>query len=138
MLALRPTGTELTEGAQVHLRVMRGDRKIFSSSTAVGRMFPGSALNYRIPWRGTPKPGRYRITGTIRPQGSPVIKIDRTVGFTPATAAALKHVMLPAPGAVSKSSLPSWVWIAAGAGAALLLALSVTVYRLARRTKSPA
>ncbi len=141
VLGLRPGGTELIEGAQVRLRVMRGGNRVFASSTALGQLFPGSALNYRIPWKGTPKSGTYRVIGTIRPQGSKVIRIDQTVGFTPATAAALKHVTPPpagAAGAVSKSSLPSWVWIAAGAAAALMVVMSITVYRLARRTHSPA
>jgi hypothetical protein len=135
VLGLLPGGTELTERAQVNLRVLRGTRTIFAYTGGLGQLFPGvGALNFRIPWQGLPTPGIYHVLGTISPEGSAVIKIDQTIAFTTAKAAQLKREMPPvaqAPG----SGTPGWMWIALAVAVALLLALSVTVWRLARRPR---
>jgi hypothetical protein len=135
VLGLRPTGTELTQFASINLRVMRAGRTIFTHSSTLGQMFPGSGLNYRIPWPGRPTPGTYHLIGQIRPQGSAVINIDRTIGFSTAKASQLKHETPPIAGAPG-SSMPSWIWIVLGGGTALLIGLSLTVYQLARRPRA--
>jgi hypothetical protein len=44
MLGLLPGGTELTEAAQVDLRVLRGAQTIFKSATGLGQLFPVGGL----------------------------------------------------------------------------------------------
>jgi hypothetical protein len=141
MLGLVPGGNELTQGARVHLRILRDTRTIFTYTSTLGQMFPGGGLSYRVPWPGRPTPGIYRLLGTIRPQGSPVIYVDRTFSFSTHSAAQLERVTPPA-AQLPATATPGWVWIALGCGAALLIALSLTVLKLARRprggtTRSP-
>lgn len=135
VLGLAPGGTELTERAQVNLRVLRGTRTIFKSTAGLGQLFPVGSLNYHIAWPGRPTTGTYRVVGTIRPQGSPVININRTITFTAAKAKQLKREAPPAAGPARPSGTPGWVWIALGLGAALLIALSITVWKLTRRPR---
>ena len=134
VLGLLPGGTELTEAAPVKLRVLRGARTIFTSASTLGQLFPGSGLSYRIAWPGRPTPGTYRLIGQIRPQGSAVINIDQTFGFSTTKASQLKHVTSPVAGAPG-SSMPGWVWIVLAGGAALLIGLSLAVFKLARRPR---
>jgi hypothetical protein len=132
VLRLRPSGTELTQGARVHLRVLRGARTTFTYTSTLGQMFPGGDLSYRISWPGRPTPGTYRLLGTIRPRGLPVIKVDRTFGFSTHSAAHLKSMTPPATQDPA-TGMPAWVWVALGCGVALLTALSVAVLKLAGR-----
>ena len=44
VLRLRPSGTELTQGAYLHLRVVRGVRTILTDTSTLGQMFPGVGL----------------------------------------------------------------------------------------------
>ncbi len=134
VLGLLPRGTELTQSAPIKLRVMRGRRTIFKYASTLGQLFPGSGLNYRIPWPGRPTPGTYHLIGQIRPNGSAVININRTIGFSSAKANRLKLETPPVAGAPS-SSMPGWIWIVLGGGAALLIGLSFAVYQLARRPR---
>jgi hypothetical protein len=135
VLGLLPGGTELTERGEVNLRVLRGTRTIFSYAGGLGQLFPGvGGLSFRIPWQGLSTAGRYRVLGTIRPQGSAVIKIDQTIAFTAHNAVRLRRAIPPvaqAPG----SGTPGWMWIALAVAGALLLGLSLTVWRLARRSR---
>jgi hypothetical protein len=134
VLGLLPRGTELTQAAPIKLRVMRGGRMIFKYASTLGQLFPGSGLNYRIPWPGRPTAGTYRLIGQIRPQGSAVININWTIGFSAAKASQLKHETPPVGGAPA-SGMPGWMWIVLGGGAALLIGLSLAVYQLARRPR---
>jgi hypothetical protein len=136
VLGLAPGGTELTEGAQVNLRVLRGTRTIFASTAGLGQLFPVGSLNYHIAWPGRPTTGAYQVVGTIRPQGSPVININRTIAFTAANATQLKREAPPVAQAPAQpSGTPGWVWIALGLGAAFLITLSIAVWKLARRPR---
>jgi hypothetical protein len=132
VLGLLPGGTELTQSAAISLKVERGGRTILTSTSKLGQMFPGSALNYRIPWPGRPTPGTYRLVGQIRPQGAAVTYIDQTVGFSAAKVSQLNHETPPLAQAAG-SGTPAWMWIVLAAGAAILIGLSFTVYKLARR-----
>jgi len=134
VLGLRPRGNELTEAAPITLRVLRGARTVFTYASTLGQLFPGSGLSYRIPWPGRPTPGRYHLIGKIRPEGSGVINIDQTIGFSAAKATQLTRETPPlaqAPGAAT----PGWVWIVLVAGGAVLIGLLLVVYKLARRPR---
>lgn len=132
VLSLLPGGSELIQGAQIELHVLRGAHTIFSYASTLGQLFPTTGLNYRIPWVGQPTPGSYHVLGVIRPEGSATVNIDQTVQFTPTNATQLKHDTPPA-AQQPPPGTPSWVWFALAAAAGLLIALSVAVWKLARR-----
>jgi hypothetical protein len=132
VLALRPTGGELIQATHVKLRVLRGSHTIFASASTLGQLFPGAPLAYRIPWRGTPTEGSYRLRGTINPEGAPAVTIDQTVEFTSEHVADLKRLTPPA-ATQTPRGMPTWVWLALGLAVALLAVLSFTIWKLARR-----
>jgi hypothetical protein len=136
VLGLLPGGNELTEGAQVNLRVLRGARTIFTYASTLGQLFPGGTLNFRIPWHATPTPGAYHVIGTIRPTDAATIHINQTVQFTDANATQLKHQAPPA-AQPRPNTMPLWVWGALSAAALLLLTLSTAVWKLARQARRP-
>lgn len=132
VLGLLPGGSKLIRSARVKLRVLRDNKTVFKHLSGLGQLFPGSALNYRIPWQGTPTDGSYRVLGVIRPKDAAEVQIDETVTFTSAKAAELEDEAPPAASAAT-SSMPPWVWLALTLGAALLVGLSIAVWKLARR-----
>jgi hypothetical protein len=134
VLGLLPAGNELTQDAPVNLRVLRGARTIFTYASTLGQLFPGSPVNFRIPWHGTPSPGAYHLIGTIRPKGSAVIYINQTIQFTPRGAAQLKRVTPPAAQPPS-AGIPGWVWIVLVCAAVLLIGLSLAVWKLSKRSR---
>jgi hypothetical protein len=135
-LGLLPGGSELTQGARLTLHVLRGSRTVFTYAASLGQLFPSETLNYNVPWSGRPTPGTYRIVGLIRPKGAPAVTINTTVQFTSSKAAVLRRETPPAVTG-ARQGLPGWVTIALGIAAALLITLSLTVYKLARRTATP-
>ncbi|MCW2952540.1 MAG: hypothetical protein JWQ48_1710 [Conexibacter sp.] len=137
VLGLLPGGSDLIQSAAIRLRVMRGTRIVFRHASTLGQLFPGAILNYRVPWSGRPVAGSYHVVGVIRPRDAAAVPVDQTVTFTPAKVAELKHEATPA-AQPPRSRTPPWVWFALAAGAALLLALSLAVWKLARRPVHPA
>jgi hypothetical protein len=133
VLGLLPGGSELIEQTGVKLRVSRGGHTVLTYKSTLGQLFPGHILNFRIPWTtGRPTPGTYDVQGTISPQGVKPIAINRTVTFTAAKA---KQLTKQTPSVAGTSSgTPAWVWIVLAAAAALLVALSLTIWKLARRS----
>jgi hypothetical protein len=127
-----PGGTELIESARIKLRVLRGDHTIFNYVSTLGQLFPDAPLEYRIPWKGQPTPGSYHVLGVIYPQGTAAVKINQAVEFTAAKTTQLEHATPPTAQPLT-SSLPGWVWVVLAAGAAVLITLSVAVWKLARR-----
>ena len=132
VLRLLPGGSELTEQAQVKLRVLRGKRVIFTSTSGLGQLFPGGSLNYRVPWPGSPSEGTYHVLGTIRPQGAATIDVDQMIKFTGALASRLARHTPPATQPAATGT-PRWMLIALGVATVLLIALSTAVWKLARR-----
>jgi hypothetical protein len=136
VFGLLPGGTELIEGARITLRVQRQGLTLFTYVSTLGQLFPGSPLDYRIPWKGQLTEGSYHLQGVIRPQGAEAVNINRTVEFNVAKAAQLKH-QTTSSAAQPTSGMPGWVWAALAASAVLLSALSVAVWKLARRSVQP-
>jgi hypothetical protein len=140
ILGLRPGGTILTQSAPVKLRVSRGPRTILRHNSTLGQLFPGDDLAFRIPWAGRPTEGAYLVRGVIRPKGSAPVYINQSVTFTPAKVTELKReapqVAQVAP--AEDAGLPMWVWLALTGAAALLLTLSLALWRLARRGRRTA
>jgi hypothetical protein len=132
VLGLVPGGSELIEQAQVKLRVLRGQRRVLVSASTLGQLFPGGSLNYRIAWPGRPVEGTYHVLGTIRPQGSAIIQVNKTIKFTGAQATRLAR------GKVAAAQQPTtgttdWMVLALGVAAVLLIALPITAWKVARR-----
>jgi hypothetical protein len=132
VLGLRPGGTVLIQSAPVKLRVLRGRRTVFSYASTIGQLFPDDGLDFRIAWKGRPTKGSYRVVGVIRPKGAAPVYINQTIVFSPARAAALKQQTV-AVGLPPSPGMPMWVWLALSAAATLLVALSLTVWKLKRR-----
>jgi len=133
VLGLMPRGTILMQDAKVKLRVSRGKRTILRNSSALGQLFPDSKLDYRIAWNGRPTEGSYRVKGVIRPRAAAPVYIDEMVKFTPAKVKELKRETPPVATAPGTNTTPGWVWLALAGGATLLLALSLAIWKLARR-----
>jgi hypothetical protein len=132
VLGLLPGGSELTEEARVNLRVLRGTHRVLVSASTLGQLFPGGGLSYRIAWPGRPSPGTYHVLGTIRPEGSRIIHINRTIIFTGALAARLAHDTPPASRRAATGT-PGWMFIALGVAALLVIALPTAVWKFGRR-----
>jgi hypothetical protein len=130
VLGLLPGGSRLIDDARVQLRVLRGSRTVFAHASTLGQLFPGSGLDFRIPWPGRPTQGSYRVVGVIRPTGAAAVQIDQTVDFSPATATRLDRETTPA--APPLPGMPVWVWVAFAAAGIVLVALSSLVWRLRR------
>jgi hypothetical protein len=132
VLGLLPDGSELIQSTRISLRVLRGARTIFTSTSTLGQLFPGAALNYRIPWIGKPTPGSYHVQGVIRPQAAAAVNISQTLKFTASKATQLKHetpptAQQPSPG------MPAWMAAALAVAVALLAAMGFTIWKLTRR-----
>jgi hypothetical protein len=132
VLGLFPSGSELTEQAKVRLRVLRGGRMLFTSTSTLGQLFPGGGLNYRVPWPGRPTEGTYEVRGTIRPQGAAIIHVNQMIRFTGALVARQARELPPA-AQPTAAGTPKWIWIVLGAATVLLIALPTAVWKLARR-----
>jgi hypothetical protein len=135
VLGLLPGGSDLIEGAQVHLRVLRGARVILTDASTLGQLFPGTGLNFRIPWVGQPTRGSYRVVGVIRPERAAPIYINQTIQFTPAKLRQLQRVTPAAsPAPAAPSTVPLWAWVALTMAGILLAALLFAMAKLRRRT----
>jgi hypothetical protein len=134
VLGLLPGGSELIQGARIRLRVQRQGRTLFTYVSTLGQLFPGSPLNYRIPWKGQPTQGSYQLQGVIRPQDAAALSIDQSIAFSAHSAAQLKGETPPA-ARLLEVGMPGWVWPALAAAAILLIMLSVELWRLARRLR---
>lgn len=82
-LPLRSTGAKLIREAEVDFAV-RDDRgrTLFTHKATLGEFVPRTIARYPIAWRGRAAEGRYRLVGTVRPKGAPVIRLDQTLEFT--------------------------------------------------------
>jgi len=130
-----PRGTILMQNAKVKLRVSRGKATILHNDSTLGQFFPGSKLDYRMAWNGRPTEGDYLVKGGIRPKGAAPVSINQSITFTPAKVKELTRETPPVAEVAQarEAGLPMWVWLVLAGAAALLLALSLAVWRLARR-----
>jgi hypothetical protein len=132
VLRLVPGGSELTEQAQLKLRVLRGQHQVLASASTLGQLFPGGSLDYRVPWPGRPIEGTYHVLGTIRPQGAAVIYINQTIRFSGALATRLARDTPPGTQQAAKGTL-GWMLIALGVAAVLVITLPIAAWKVARR-----
>ena len=135
LLGLRPGGSVLTQSAPVKLRVSRGSRTLFTHAATLGQLFPGATFEYRIPWRGRPTEGSYRVRGVIRPKGAAPLDIDSGVSFSAVKAGELARETPPVDEPAKANGMPGWVWPVLGGAAILLIGLVLAVLLLARRSR---
>jgi hypothetical protein len=131
-LRLLQTGSVLIRQTDVDLAVQRDGRTLFTHRAQLAELLPDArGIAYTVPWKGRPVQGSYQIVGTLRPQGAPVIHVNRTVDFTPATAKRLEEqtgqVALPA------HAVPVWLVASLLLAALVIAALVLGVWRLRRR-----
>jgi hypothetical protein len=133
LLGLAPGGSDLIESTAVKLHVLRGRHAVFSTNTTLGQLFPGAPLAYRIPWKGRPAAGSYRVVGTIRPQGARVIHVNASLTVSGAKAKQLAQGTAAATQQQAATSIPGWIWIALTLAAVLLIVVPLFVWKHARR-----
>jgi len=134
-LDLRSTGRLLIRGTKVDLRVSeQGGRRLFRHKATLAEFIPQTTIRYPVAWRGTPKYGTYRLTGTVKPKGGPVLRIDKTVTFGRPEAKKVRQQTGVVPSGDPEAGGPPLILIIA-LGAALLLAIAASVgyLRLRRR-----
>jgi hypothetical protein len=134
-LDLRSTGRLLIRETQVDLRVAeQSGRKLFRHKATLSEFIPQTTIRYPIAWHGTPKPGTYRLTGTVKPEGGRVVRIDKTVTFGKPEAKKVRQQAGAAPSHDAGAGGPPLALVIA-LGAALLLAIAASVgyLRLRRR-----
>ena len=134
-LDLRSTGHLLIRETKVDLRVAeQGGRRLFRHKATLSEFIPQTTIRYPIAWRGTPKPGTYRLTGTVKPQGAKVVRIDKTVTFGKPEAKKVQQQTGVAPIDDAEAGGPPLMLVIA-LGAALLLAIAASAgyLRLRRR-----
>lgn len=134
-LDLRSTGHLLIRGSRIDLRVAeQGGRRLFRHKATLAEFIPQTTIRYPIAWRGTPKYGTYRLTGTVKPKGAPVLRIDKTVTFGRPEAKKVKQQTgVVASGDPDAGAPPLMLIVALGAALLLAIAASVGYLRLRRR-----
>jgi len=113
--------------------VLRGQHKIFTTTTTLGQLFPGAPLAYRIPWKGRPAAGTYRVVGTIRPQGARVIHVNASLTVSGAKAKQLAQGTTAGAQQEAAAGIPGWIWVALALAAVLLIVVPLFVWKYARR-----
>ena len=137
-LDLRSTGRLLIRETKVDLHVAElGGRKLFRHRATLSEFVPKTTIRYPIAWRGTPKPGVYRLTGTVKPKNGAVVHVDKTVRFGKPEAKKVQQMEAVAPSDRADAGGPPLMLIIA-LGAALLLAIvaCAAYLRLRRRLAS--
>jgi hypothetical protein len=74
-------GERLIDSTGGDVRILQGGTPLFNQTTPLAAFAPRTSITYHVPWEGTPVEGTYRVQGTLRPQGAPVVSFDRTVTF---------------------------------------------------------
>jgi len=143
VLTLLPGGNQLIESARVALHVLRdrrgtlhvpgGSHTVLTHASTLGQLFPTGSLDFRIPWVGRPTEGSYRVVGVIRPKRAAPIWINQTIEFSAAKATEFEREVPPVAPQLAQAGMPLWVWVAFGVAGALLILLSLAVWRLKRR-----
>jgi len=125
-------GRLLIPSAKGRVTVERDGEELFSAPVDVRSSIPDSRIGYRIPWRGTPAQGIYRVTGFVHPSRGDAITIDQTVEFGRKQGERFATESgRPVPG---RTGTNPWLWRIPAALAALI-ALGLLVALLRRRPR---
>lgn len=133
-LDLRSTGQLLIRETKVDLRVAeQGGRRLFRHKATLSEFIPKTTIRYPIAWRGSPKPGVYRVTGTVTPKGGRAVRVDKTVEFGKPEAKTVQELEGVVPSDDAANGGPPLMLIALGVSLLLAIVASVAYVRLRRR-----
>lgn len=135
-IGLRNAGNRIVRKTNIELKVSQGDRKLLTVSDEVRDFITDSSISYPVAWRGQLRPGSYRVTGVIRPQGAPPINVDQTVDFTSKLAQTLEQ-KTGTPAAPSDDQ-PFWIWALLAIVLTAGGAITTAYVRLRRRLRTAA
>jgi hypothetical protein len=130
-LLLRNTGTSLIERTTGRVKVLQGERLLVSRSIRLDAFVPNTEVTYRLPLRGAPARGEYRVVGTIEPHGAPPIAVDETVRFGEEAATELRDET----GQEAKGGTSPWMWALLGVLAVVAGFFAVGYLRARRALK---
>jgi hypothetical protein len=132
-LGMANRGSALIGSTRVHLEIRRGKELVRSVRTAFGQIVPDAEFSYALRLAGVAE-GTYRVTGTLRPDRGPAVRVDRRVTFSPGDVREMRRQAEAEGKAVPERRLPVVVIVAALA-ALLLVALLLAVARRARNRR---
>jgi hypothetical protein len=81
-LGLRNTGNTLISPTKGDVTVSQDGQPLFTSAVDLDTFAPDSQIRFAIPLPGTPTQGTYHLSGTLRPNRAPPVKIETDVEFT--------------------------------------------------------
>jgi competence protein ComEA len=122
-LDLGNSGNTLIKKTTGKLEVTKGSRRLFSPKVELGTFVPKTEIRYALAWPGTPVEGTYHVSGVLRPQGGPPVRIDKDVQFGKARIREFRQET--GRQAIETSVTPAWIW--AGLGAAVMAALGLLI-----------
>jgi len=138
-VGLRNDGNRIIRTTDIDLNVSSAGRRLRVVDEKLQDFIPASAISFPAAWRGPLKRGTYRVTGVIRPEGGPAVRVDQNVTFGAKLADRLERKTGDAP--ATAAGQPVWLWFAFGA---LLMAIGgvttayVRLRRALARTGPPA
>lgn len=126
---LANTGNQLIRTGSGSVSVSQGSETLFTDSVDLSQFVPGTDINFTVPWVGRPARDTYGVSGSMRPEGAPLVKLDGEVTFGDTKAKQFKKE-------TGKEAKPgggtSWLLIVL---LILLLAVAVTFAVAYRRAK---
>jgi hypothetical protein len=130
-IGMRNNGNRLIRATGIDLRVSKDGRRLLSIRDEIRDFIPSTAISYPAAWSGELRRGVYRVTGVLRPEGGPPIRVDRKVSFTPELADQFKRET-GAPAAPGDGQ-PIFIWGALTFALAVAGAVTVAHVRLRSR-----
>lgn len=127
-LLLRNTGNTLLPATGGELLLSQDGRRLLRRRVRLGAFVPGSSITYRLPLRGTPARGTYRLTGELRPRGAPAVPVDATVELGGAAVRRLRQEA----GIEARGGTPAAVWAVLAAAVAAAAAFAGAWWRARR------
>ncbi|HEU4658615.1 MAG TPA: hypothetical protein VFR97_13890 [Capillimicrobium sp.] len=128
---VRDTGNTLIRHTGGRLRLLQGERVLTDQRVKLDAFVPNTEIRYRVPLRGTPARGEYRLVGTLRPEGAAPVAVDEVLRFGSEAQEELREET----GQEAKGAIPAWMWILLAFLAAVGAAFGVGYVRARRALK---
>ena len=90
-LLLRNTGNKLIRRTGGRLAISHNGRVLVRRRVDIDAFVPATTLLYRVPLRGSPAEGSYRVNGILRPERGAPVEVDEEVSFGDKAARELKR-----------------------------------------------
>jgi len=129
-LLLRNTGNRLIRATTGQLTLLQDSRVLVRHQVSLDSFVPNTQITLRVPFKGTPARGAYRLRGTLRPIAGRPVRIDEQVSFGESAARELQQET----GREAKGSgVPALLVAVLGAALLLLLATLAALLHRQRR-----